>query len=70
LGDPIRIGWLISGEIKISGDDGCAVLSIPVKGNKAAGELDVTGTRKGGSWQIEDAYLIVDGDKTVVQIPH
>jgi hypothetical protein len=70
LGDPIRVGWIISGEMNISGGDGGAVLSIPVKGSKTAGELDVKGIRKDGSWKIEDAYLIVDGNKSIVQIPH
>ena len=70
LGDPIRIGWLISGEIKITGGDGGAVLSIPVKGSKTAGELDVKGIRKDGSWKVEDAYLVVDGNKSILQIPH
>jgi hypothetical protein len=70
LGDPIRIGWFISGEMHISGGNGTANLSIPVKGSKAAGKLEVKGIRKDGSWQIADLYLVADGNKTAVQIPH
>lgn len=70
LGVPIRIGWLITGEIKISGDDGGASLSIPVKGSKTGGELDAAAIRKGGLWYITDLYLILNGNSTIVQIPH
>ena len=66
LGDPIRVGWFISGNMR----GGAASFSIPVKGSEAAGELEVRGTRKDGSWHIVDLYLIVDGNRAVVQIPH
>lgn len=68
LGNPIRIGWLISGNIRSNGDGGAASFSIPVKGSKAAGNLEVTGIRKDGSWTVAELYLIVDGN--TVQIPH
>jgi hypothetical protein len=70
LGDPIRLGWFITGSMRIKGDDGAANLSIPVKGSKAAGELKVKGIRKDGSWHITALYLIADGNKPVAQIPH
>jgi hypothetical protein len=70
LGAPIKIGWFVTGEMRLRGNDGAASLSIPVKGSTAAGELDVKGVRKDGSWIISDLNLIADGQKTIVQIPH
>ena len=65
LGDPVRLGWFIAGNMR----SGEANFSIPVKGSKAAGKLEVKGTRKDGSWHIVDLYLILDGSRAVVQIP-
>jgi hypothetical protein len=70
LGTPIRAGSFITGEMHIKGEEGAAYISIPVKGSKASGELDVKGIRKDGSWIISELSLIADGQKTVVQIPH
>jgi hypothetical protein len=70
LGNPNRAGLVITGEMHLRGNDGAAGLSIPVKGCRAAGELDVRGVRKDGSWIISALYLIADGQKTIVQIPH
>lgn len=70
LGAPIQTGWFILGELHFRGDEGAAVLSIPVRGSKAAGELDVKGVRKDGAWIISDLDLMADGQKTVLRIPH
>jgi len=70
LGDPIRLGLVITGELHFRGNDGAASLSIPVRGSKTAGELDVSGVRKDGSWTISDLYIIADGQKSIVQIPY
>jgi hypothetical protein len=70
LGVPIRIGWFITGGVHIKGGDGAANLSIPVKGSKAAAELDVKGIKKDGEWHIVDLNLIAAGNKTVVRVPH
>jgi len=70
LGIPMREGWFITGEVRIKGGSGAADLSIPVRGSRAAGELEVRGIRKDGVWLIADLYLIADGNNAVVQIPH
>jgi hypothetical protein len=70
LGVPIRIGWFITGGMHLRGDDGTANLSVPVKGSKAAGQLELTGIKKDGSWHIVDLHLLADGNKAVIQIPH
>jgi hypothetical protein len=70
LGAPIQTGLFISGGEQTKGDNGAASLSIPVKGSRASGELEVKGIKKEGSWHIVDLYLVVDGDKSIVQIPH
>jgi Cytochrome oxidase complex assembly protein 1 len=70
LGDPIRLGWIITGNTRIGRGEGTANLSIPVKGSKASGELEVKGIKKDGSWHVVDLYLIMDGNGAVVKIPH
>jgi hypothetical protein len=70
LGVPIRIGWFITGAMRTKGDEGAANLAIPVRGSKSAGELEVKSIKKDGSWHIVDLYLIADGNKAVVPIPH
>jgi Cytochrome oxidase complex assembly protein 1 len=71
LGEPIRVGWFISGSQRSSGDGGgVAGFSIPVKGSKASGKLEMKGIRKDGLWHISELYLTVGGNGGVVQIPH
>lgn len=66
LGDPIRVGWYIEGYQRAD----VASFSIPVKGRKATGKLEVRGIRENGSWRIVDLYLIQDGSQAALQIPH
>lgn len=70
LGPPIRAGWFISGSAQVKGSDAAASLSIPVKGSRASGELDVTAIQKDGAWLITDLSLVTDQNKAPLQIAH
>lgn len=51
LGQPIEPGLFISGKINISNGKGTANMSIPVKGPKGSGTIQVEGTKASGSDQ-------------------
>jgi len=50
LGQPLEPGWIISGNVNMSGSYGHAELEIPVRGNKGKGTIYVVGTRLWGQW--------------------
>ena len=66
LGESIRVGWYIYG----SQTPETANFSIPVKGSKASGKLEMRGIRHNGFWSIVSLYLVMDGNGAVVQISH
>ena len=61
LGEPIKMGWLLSGSINISGPSGNASLSIPVSGPRGSGTLYVEAEKQAGEWQYERLELGIDG---------
>jgi hypothetical protein len=70
LGAPIRPGWIVTGNVHIEGNGGAASLSIPVSGDRAGAVLKASGNKENGAWHVVDLYLIVNGSKAVVPIPH
>ena len=63
LGSPITAGWLISGSTNETGSDGTANLTIPVKGPKGKGSLEVESKKADGTWEIESLQLSTDSDQ-------
>jgi hypothetical protein len=53
LGLPLQPGWMMTGEIQESSVEGSADLSIPVKGPKGKGNLDVQAKKLIGNWRID-----------------
>lgn len=53
LGSPIQTGWLMTGAIEESDNEGSANFSIPISGPKGKGNLDVRAKKLGGSWRID-----------------
>lgn len=53
LGSPLQAGWMISGSTEESTIEGSAALSIPVKGPKGTGDLDVVAKKPNGSWTMK-----------------
>lgn len=52
LGSPLETGWMM-GSITESSIEGSAELSIPVKGPKGKGSLDVQAKKLNGNWRID-----------------
>jgi TonB family protein len=66
LGQPIKDGWFVKGNVKIEGGTGYANFEIPVSGTKNSGRLFVVATSEGGSsWIYETLDLAVEGGERV-----
>ncbi|MDT5159678.1 MAG: hypothetical protein QOH51_4035 [Acidobacteriota bacterium] len=66
LGQPIKDGWFVKGNVKIEGVTGYANFEIPVSGPKNSGRLFVVATSEGGSsWMYETLDLAVEGGERV-----
>jgi TonB family protein len=76
LGEPIKDGWLVKGNVKYDAAGGSANLEIPVSGPKNAGTLYVRAVMSDDAWMYEKLDLAVAGggtvsllDRNVVQPP-
>jgi TonB family protein len=75
LGEPIKDGWFVQGNVKIDGSGGNANFQIPVSGPKSSGTLHVRAVSPDGTWMYERLDLAVNGqtvsllDRNVVQPP-
>ncbi|HEX8149480.1 MAG TPA: cytochrome c oxidase assembly factor Coa1 family protein [Pyrinomonadaceae bacterium] len=75
LGEPIRDGWLVKGNVKFDGNGGNANFEIPVSGPKGSGTLHVRAVSPDGAWMYERLDLAAGGettsllDRNVVQPP-
>jgi len=61
LGEPVKIGWFISGNVHVSGPSGDAELSVPLSGPQGKGTLYVTARKRAGHWQYEVLEVAVEG---------
>ena len=62
LGSPLQEGWLVTGNIHVSGPTGLAELAIPVHGPKGKATIYVEATQHLGEWQFD--HLIVQLEST------
>ena len=75
LGEPIKDGWFVQGNIKLDATGGHANFEIPVSGPKNSGTLYVRAVSPDGTWMYERLDLAVGGetvsllDRNVVQPP-
>lgn len=68
LGEPIKPGFMPTGNISVNNDGGTVEFFIPVKGPKASGTIVVKGTRSGGVWSYETWHLKVKGQEDVIPL--
>ena len=61
LGEPVKIGWFVSGNVNVSGSSGDADLSIPLSGPQGKGTLYVTARKRAGHWHYEVLEVGVEG---------
>ena len=75
LGEPVKDGWLVSGNVNYTNGSGHATFDIPVSGPKGSGTLHVRAVNPSGPWMYEKLDLVAGGqtvsllDRNVVQPP-
>jgi TonB family protein len=65
LGEPIKDGWLVQGNVNFSGGSGTANLQIPVSGPKKSGTIQARAVYEGDAWMYERLDLVVEGGETI-----
>jgi TonB family protein len=65
LGEPIKDGWLVQGNVNFSGQSGAANLQIPVSGPKNSGTIQARAVYEGGAWMYERLDLVVGSGETI-----
>jgi hypothetical protein len=61
FGQPLQPGWMISGNIQVSGPSGNANLSIPITGPKAKGTIYVVAKKSAGRWNFDTLEVEAEG---------
>ena len=75
LGQPIKDGWFVTGNVKVNSGGGHANFEVPVSGPKGSGTLHVRAVSPEGTWMYERLDLSAGGettsllDRNVVQPP-
>ncbi len=68
FGQPIQQGWLVSGNINVSGSSGHADLAIPISGPKSKGTIYVVATRSDGRWRFDTLEVEVSGQEQRIDL--
>lgn len=61
LGEPIREGWWVMGQVRTTGPSGNASLSIPLKGSRKDGTLYAVAHKSAGRWTYDTLEMAVEG---------
>jgi TonB family protein len=62
LGQPVKDGWFVKGNVQFRNSSGSAHLEIPVSGPKNSGTLYVNASSEDGPWMYEKLDLVVGGE--------
>lgn len=60
LGEPVKDGLYVTGNIQVNGPAGSADLSFPVSGPKGKGMAYLKGTKSMGAWTLEELVVEVN----------
>jgi TonB family protein len=64
LGEPIKDGWFVKGNVRFAGGSGTANFEVPVSGPKSSGTLYVRASYE-GVWMYERLDLAAEGGQTI-----
>jgi TonB family protein len=64
LGEPIKDGWFVKGNVRFAGSSGTANFEVPVSGPKSSGTLYVRAIYE-GAWMYERLDLAPEGGETI-----
>jgi hypothetical protein len=62
LGEPLKGGLFVSGNVNVNGPSGRADLSIPIAGPKGSGTIYIKATKSMGQWSFDQ--LVVQVERT------
>lgn len=68
LGEPIRAGWWILGNLHTSGSSGSADLTIPIAGPRDSARIFAVGEKRAGTWDFEYLVVEIDGSGEVIDL--
>jgi hypothetical protein len=68
IGEPIEVGWLVSGSINVTGPSGEADLSLPLRGPAGAATLYLTATKERGKWTFEHLEVELSANKERIDL--
>lgn len=69
LGEPMEIGWFITGSVKSNGGNGQADVSLPIAGPSGSATVHVIGSKKtGGVWEFTEMTAVIDGKGKTVDL--
>jgi len=68
LGEPIKPGWLVSGQLSLNEASGRADLSIPISGPKKSGTVYVLAVKKLGKWDFSALEVEVEGESKRINL--
>ena len=68
LGEPIKVGMRMSGDIHFNNDGGSADVWFPISGPKGAGSLHLVGTRQNEQWTFDVAEVVLDDSGTTIDL--
>jgi Cytochrome oxidase complex assembly protein 1 len=68
IGQPLKAGWLISGNINVSGSSGHSDLSIPISGPRGKGKIHVVASKNAGVWRFETLEVAIDGERERIDL--
>jgi hypothetical protein len=69
LGEPIALGWLVTGSISITNGNGRADITVPVSGPKGAASIHTVGSKKAGSpWTFSTMKATIEADGQTVDL--
>jgi len=68
IGEPIKPGWLISGEMNMSSGSGKANLIIPISGPRGRGRIHAVAQKSGGVWRFTCLQVDVANQSTSIDL--
>ena len=68
IGEPIRAGWLISGQMNVSGSSGNANLLIPVSGPRGKGAIRAVARKSAGVWLFTCLQVTITGQPASIDL--
>jgi hypothetical protein len=68
IGEPMKPGWLISGQLNVTGSTGNANLSIPISGPRGSGRIRAVAYKSGEIWRFTCLQVDVSGRSETIDL--